>query len=38
MADALLGDESSTPEVLFFAAKTLQNKVYYDWGQLEPGM
>ena len=36
VADALLSDEGSTPEVLFFAAKILQNKIYYDFGELDP--
>ena len=36
MADALLSDEASSPEVLFFAAKILQNKIYYDFAELDP--
>ena len=36
VADALLSDEASTPEVLFFAAKVLQTKIYYDFRELPP--
>ncbi|EWM23606.1 Importin-beta [Nannochloropsis gaditana] len=38
VADALISDQNSSPPVLFFAAKTLQTKVYLDWEELEPGM
>jgi hypothetical protein len=38
VADAILSDDNSTAPVLFFAAKTLQTKVYLDWEELEPGM
>lgn len=38
VADAILSNDSSSAPVLFFAAKTLQTKVYMDWEELEPGM